>query len=217
MPQDGIQSVTVPGAVDGWAKLHQRFGKLPWKDLFQPAIYYAEHGYPVTEMISAALEMEQAKLAKDENARKRAPARRRARPSRARFSAIRGMAAAFKLIAEQGESAFYRGAIAKAILKTSERLGGTDDGRRSERVPGRVGRADLHRLSRLEGLRAAAQRPGHRRARDAEHHVAVSAGRLRAARLARNCTCRSKRRSWPMPTCTATWPTRASAKCPWRA
>src|SRR5947207_7872310 len=34
----GIHSVTVPGAVDGWARMHERFGKLPWKDLFQAAI-----------------------------------------------------------------------------------------------------------------------------------------------------------------------------------
>src|ERR1700736_802311 len=54
MPLDGIHSVTVPGCVDGWAKLHQRFGKLPWKDLFQPAIYYAEEGFPVTEAIAEA-------------------------------------------------------------------------------------------------------------------------------------------------------------------
>src|SRR6266481_2569277 len=40
MPQEGIQSVTVPGCVNGWSKLHQRFGKLPWKELFQPAIYH---------------------------------------------------------------------------------------------------------------------------------------------------------------------------------
>src|SRR3954454_22067441 len=44
MPQEGILPVTVPGCVDGWSKLHKRFGKLPWKELFQPAIYYAEHG-----------------------------------------------------------------------------------------------------------------------------------------------------------------------------
>src|SRR5437763_9767699 len=43
MPQEGIQSVTVPGCVDGWAKLHKKFGKLPWKDRFQPAIYFADH------------------------------------------------------------------------------------------------------------------------------------------------------------------------------
>ncbi len=45
MPQSGIDSVTVPGAVAGWSALHQRFGHLPWKDLFQPAIFYAENGY----------------------------------------------------------------------------------------------------------------------------------------------------------------------------
>ena len=124
MPQDGIQSVTVPGAVEGWSKLHQRFGKLPWKEVFQPAIYYAEHGYPVTELISAGWAMEQAKIEKNENARKLllpngAP------PKPGQLFRNPGMAAAFKLIAEQGESAFYRGAIAKAILATSERLGGT--------------------------------------------------------------------------------------------
>lgn len=37
----GIHTVTVPGAVDGWARMHARFGKLPWRDLFQPAIFYA--------------------------------------------------------------------------------------------------------------------------------------------------------------------------------
>jgi gamma-glutamyltranspeptidase / glutathione hydrolase len=124
MPQDGIQSVTVPGAVEGWTKLHQRFGKLPWKDVFQPAIYYAEHGYPVTELISAGWAMEQPKIEKNENARKLllpngAP------PKPGQLFRNPGMAAAFKLIAEQGEAAFYRGAIAKAILATSERLGGT--------------------------------------------------------------------------------------------
>ena len=51
MPNSGIHSVTVPGAVDGWARMHERFGKLPWKELFQPAIAYAEQGFPVTEAI----------------------------------------------------------------------------------------------------------------------------------------------------------------------
>src|SRR5579862_367579 len=46
-----IHSVTVPGCVDGWEKLHQRFGRLPWGELFKPAIYYAENGFPVTELI----------------------------------------------------------------------------------------------------------------------------------------------------------------------
>ncbi len=45
MPQDGIQSVTVPGCVNGWEKFHKRFGRLSWRELFQPAIYYAEEGF----------------------------------------------------------------------------------------------------------------------------------------------------------------------------
>src|SRR5271170_146302 len=49
MPQEGIHSVTVPGAVEGWYRMHQRFGKLPWKDLFKDAITYAEQGFPVYE------------------------------------------------------------------------------------------------------------------------------------------------------------------------
>src|SRR5215469_17158422 len=62
MPDDGIQSVTVPGAVDGWSKAHQRFGSLPWKDLFTPAVYYAEHGYAVPEIIHDFWRIAQRKL-----------------------------------------------------------------------------------------------------------------------------------------------------------
>ena len=50
-PSHGIHTVTVPGCVKGWEAMHKRFGRLPWRDLFQPAIYYAEHGFPVTELI----------------------------------------------------------------------------------------------------------------------------------------------------------------------
>ena len=70
MPQLGIQAVTVPGCVDGWAKLHQKFGKLPWKDLFAPAIYYAKNGFPVTEIIHETWHAEAAKLAADQNGRR---------------------------------------------------------------------------------------------------------------------------------------------------
>ena len=125
MPQEGIQSVTVPGCVDGWAKLHKRFGRLPWKDLFQPAIYYADHGYPVTEMIGAAWKEKDVveKLAKDANARRVLLPNGRA-PEVGEIFQNRGMAAAYRLLASEGAGAFYRGPIAKALLNTSRRLGG---------------------------------------------------------------------------------------------
>ncbi len=49
-----LSAVTVPGAVDGWWQLHQRFGKLPWADLFQPSIEYA-HGFPVSAELNIAM------------------------------------------------------------------------------------------------------------------------------------------------------------------
>jgi gamma-glutamyltranspeptidase / glutathione hydrolase len=123
MPQEGIQSVTVPGCVEGWSKLHKKFGKLPWSDLFQPAIYYAEHGFPVTEMIGEAWKTEEGKLAKDRNGSK-VLLRDGKAPAIGDVFKNPQMAAALKLVAGQGAPAFYKGAIAQAILKTSQRLGG---------------------------------------------------------------------------------------------
>jgi gamma-glutamyltranspeptidase/glutathione hydrolase len=123
MPQEGIHSVTVPGCVDGWSKLHKKFGKLPWSEVFQPAIYFAEHGYPVTEMIGEAWKMEEAKLGRDRNARN-VFLRDGKAPQIGEVFKNPQMGAALKLIAGQGPAAFYRGAIAQALLKTSGRLGG---------------------------------------------------------------------------------------------
>ena len=49
IPGAGPLAVSVPGAVRGWSDLHKRFGKLPWADLFEPAIGYAENGHPVAQ------------------------------------------------------------------------------------------------------------------------------------------------------------------------
>jgi len=52
IPAHGPLPVSVPGCVDGWNELHKRFGKLPVRDILQPAIDYAREGYPVTELIA---------------------------------------------------------------------------------------------------------------------------------------------------------------------
>jgi gamma-glutamyltranspeptidase/glutathione hydrolase len=124
MPQQGIHSVTVPGAVDGWAKMHQRFGKLPWKDLFQAAIAYAEQGYPVTEAIHEAWTANAARLrAQPESVRVFLPGGKP--PREGELFRNPEMAHALRLVAEKGPDAVYKGEIAAAILKTSQRLGGT--------------------------------------------------------------------------------------------
>jgi gamma-glutamyltranspeptidase/glutathione hydrolase len=123
MPQTGIHAVTVPGCVDGWAKLHQKFGKLPWKELFAPAIYYAKNGFPVTEIIHETWHEEAAKLAADVNGR-RVYMKNGETPKLGEIARNSELGAAYELIASQGAAAFYKGAIAKAIVKTSERLGG---------------------------------------------------------------------------------------------
>ncbi len=123
MPADGIHTVTVPGAVEGWARMHARYGRLPWKDLFQSAIAYAEQGYPVTEAIREQWVRSTKKLkGNEETARVFLPDGRA--PLEGELFRNPGMARAYRLLAEEGPSAFYQGEIAAAILKTSKRLGG---------------------------------------------------------------------------------------------
>jgi len=123
MPQDGIQSVTVPGCVDGWEKLHKRFGRLSWRELFQPAIYYAEEGFPVTEIVQDTWKSATAKLWGDEAGRRIFLPEDKP-PAVGQIFRNRRLAAAYKLIAAQGATALYKGDVARAILKTSARLGG---------------------------------------------------------------------------------------------
>lgn len=119
-----IHSVTVPGCVDGWEKMHKRFGKLPWRDLFKPAIYYAENGFPVTELIQWDWDNASSKLMADDNARE-LYLRNGAAPKVGEIFRNPQLAHALRLIAELGAAAFYSGPVGEAILKTSHHYGGT--------------------------------------------------------------------------------------------
>ncbi len=120
MPTFGIDAVTVPGAVAGWNALHERFGHLPWKELFQPAIFYAENGFPVPELIQAfwaeAASVLQQPTALLPNGKA---------PALGEVFRNPDVAKALRLVADQGAKAFYQGEIAQAILSTSQALGGT--------------------------------------------------------------------------------------------
>jgi gamma-glutamyltranspeptidase/glutathione hydrolase len=124
MPQSGIDSVTVPGAVDGWTKLHDRWGKLPWRELFQPAVFYAKNGFPVAEIIHDWWdESHDGLLTNPESRRVFLPGGKV--PETGEMFRNPDVARALTLVADQGEAVFYKGEIAKAILKTSDELGGT--------------------------------------------------------------------------------------------
>ncbi len=62
MPSSGIISVTVPGALDGWEQLRSRFGTRPLAELLGPAIYDAEEGFPVSQIIATDWQNSEAKL-----------------------------------------------------------------------------------------------------------------------------------------------------------
>lgn len=119
----GIHSVTVPGCVAGWEQLHKRFGRLAWKDLFRPAIYYAENGFPVTELIQYDWEDSASKLTGDA---KRVYLPHGDAPKVGELFRNPDLAHAFHAISDLGAAAIYGGGpIGEALLKTSQRLGGT--------------------------------------------------------------------------------------------
>ncbi|HTL57949.1 MAG TPA: gamma-glutamyltransferase [Candidatus Limnocylindrales bacterium] len=123
MPQRGIDSVTVPGAVDGWSKLLARFGRKPLRDVLAPAIQYAQDGFPVTEIFSSYWAGSEKYLRTNEAAaRIFLPAGRA--PRTGEIFRNPDLAWSLKQIAKHGRDAFYRGEIAKRILAGSQALGG---------------------------------------------------------------------------------------------
>jgi gamma-glutamyltranspeptidase/glutathione hydrolase len=124
MPQEGIHSVTVPGAVEGWSKLVERFGKLRLTDDLAAATRLAEEGFPVTEWVSAYWSEHGPRLHGDANAEKSYLPGGHV-PKVGEIFRNPDLAASLRQIAEQGRDAFYKREIARRIVATSQRLGGT--------------------------------------------------------------------------------------------
>jgi gamma-glutamyltranspeptidase/glutathione hydrolase len=126
----GAVSVSVPGAVDGWAMLHARFGRLPWKALFEPAIALCEAGAPVPQTIAAlwsanleALAAPSARVEEGDNARRLFAPGGQA-PGEGEPFRNPDLGRTYRLIAEGGPRAFYEGEIAQAIEAYFRRIGG---------------------------------------------------------------------------------------------
>jgi gamma-glutamyltranspeptidase/glutathione hydrolase len=123
MPQRGIYSVTVPGVVAGWDALRSRLGTLPFSDILAPAIFYAENGFPLSEVIARGWARSQEMLASHPNSKKTFLIGGRP-PKAGEVFKNPDLAGSLRLIAEQGRDGYYKGKTADAILAISEEAGG---------------------------------------------------------------------------------------------
>jgi gamma-glutamyltranspeptidase / glutathione hydrolase len=124
MPQQGIQSVTVPGAVDGWSRLLARFGTKKLSEVLSPAIFYAREGFPVPEWDAAYWADSLDLLRKDRNAMATYVPNGHT-PRVGEVFQNPDLAHSLEAIASGGRDAYYTGEIAKSIIALSGRLGGT--------------------------------------------------------------------------------------------
>jgi gamma-glutamyltranspeptidase/glutathione hydrolase len=123
IPTHGPLSWSVPGCVDGWDQLRNGYGTLPLSELLAPAIAYAETGFPVSEIIAADWQSAEEELeAIPTSARCYLPNGHA--PAKGTIFKNPGLARSLKLIAEEGRDAFYKGAIATAIVDYSRSVGG---------------------------------------------------------------------------------------------
>jgi gamma-glutamyltranspeptidase/glutathione hydrolase len=129
LPAYGAVTVTVPGTVDAWWRLHKRYGKLRWAELFEPAIAYAEDGVPLSPIVAYYMNRAMANYARpDRGIEEIANAQATyASGDRAREGEIfrnRDLARTYRMIARGGRDAFYEGEIARTIENYFRRIGG---------------------------------------------------------------------------------------------
>ena len=135
MPGAGILPVTVPGAIWGWEEVLRRFGTLGLRDALQPAVEYAENGFPVSEIIARDWELPKALPPDPKNPRgcctqldpdSVATWYVGGKPPRAgQLFRNPDLAKTLRLLQRDGSRAFYTGEIARAVIAKSSALGGT--------------------------------------------------------------------------------------------
>lgn len=123
VPLRGPLSISVPGCVDGWFKLHKRFGSLPMEKILSPAIHYASKGFPVTEVI-ASYWQNSAKSLKDKPGFAEVFMPGGKAPTKGDIFKNPALANIFKLILKEGRDAFYKGSIAREIESYLAKHGG---------------------------------------------------------------------------------------------
>jgi gamma-glutamyltranspeptidase/glutathione hydrolase len=123
MPLSGMETITVPGAFDGWVTLLETHGTMKLPDLMAPAIGYAEGGFPIMEKIAADWAPEIPKLKLDAAAASTYLVNGGA-PQPGAIFVQKNLARTFRTLAKGGREAYYRGEIARAIVDYCQKNGG---------------------------------------------------------------------------------------------
>ena len=131
LPPRGAVTVSVPGAVDAWWMLHQRYGKLPWAEVLAPAIALAEQGAPVPDIIAwyfranlAGFTAKGAGVEETANAVRTYGLADGKGPKPGQVFRNPDLARTYRAIAQGGRDAFYNGSIAEVIERYFKRIGG---------------------------------------------------------------------------------------------
>ena len=131
MPTRGWEAVTIPGAPSAWAELHKRFGRLPFAKLFEPAIYYAEEGYPVSPIVARFWQEGIDALAPYKNNPAIAPwfatfdvHGNGVAPKTGELVRLPDHAKTLRLLADSYCESYYRGELAQKIVAFSDKTGG---------------------------------------------------------------------------------------------
>lgn len=123
IPAHGPLPVSVPGAVDGWFELHEKFGKLDMATILQPAIDYANNGFPVSELIALYMEIGGRILSKYDGFSE-VYMKNGKTPAKGEIFKNPALANTLTKIAQGGRDAFYKGDIARTISKYIKEQGG---------------------------------------------------------------------------------------------
>tara|TARA_R110000787_G_scaffold59186_1_gene134106 strand:+ start:5908 stop:7656 length:1749 start_codon:yes stop_codon:yes gene_type:complete len=124
IPPYGMLPISVPGTVDGWFEMHDKFGKMPMNDVLKPAISYANNGFPVSELIAYYWQRSVPKLSLQPGSFKTTFTIDGNAPRKGQIFKNPELANTLSLIAEQGRSAFYQGEIADKIASFMKANGG---------------------------------------------------------------------------------------------
>ncbi len=123
IPSYGALPVSVPGTVDGWFELHEKFGEITMEEILKPSITYAREGFPVTELIAFYMDRSVSRLGHFPNF-KETYMKNGSMPAKGEIFKNTYLANTYETIAKEGRDAFYKGEIARTIAHYIQENGG---------------------------------------------------------------------------------------------